>query len=374
MPSLNSFAQNDEEKIESNDLDLEEAEEQQLISGPNTTLVVKRKNGLWVKIYDTCCTLAEISNVGIVIEILSKWIPSLLSFTFFSVLTAFADPLIYLWRGLGSLHRVIGRGFFGVVFEGEEAKNKNTHIVADIVKLCFFALSIACFFGAIATGPLGTFLAWSTALCGLGVAAYFDYHYSTKTAKNTCDELTNDPNANPAQVKEAQEDYQNKKYSRNLYVTILIGLAFLLICGSAAAFAPPALVPILYIASKVASGFLALVNVGRVVNWASTVRKKPELITTEVESQEVSPLPAKRSSNALINNALYNRRNSDILINIPELTHQVSDGSSSPTPLDPSLGLAKLNAKSANDQQHRSQSAPSVSVTEVEPISSLRMN
>src|SRR5690606_5047935 len=68
----------------------------------------------------------------------------------------------------------------------------------------------------------------------------------------------------------AYAEYQNVKNGKRLFMGLLVGLAVLLVCGSAAAFAPPALVPILFIASKIASAYLGTIAAGRFLNWLAS--------------------------------------------------------------------------------------------------------
>lgn len=64
----------------------------------------------------------------------------------------------------------------------------------------------------------------------------------------------------------ALQEFEKKKYSKRLFLALLIGIAFLVLCGSAAAFAPPAIIPVFLIFAKIASVYLGVVNVGRAIN------------------------------------------------------------------------------------------------------------
>jgi len=61
------------------------------------------------------------------------------------------------------------------------------------------------------------------------------------------------------ETEQAREEYTNARNSRRLFMAVLFGLALLLLCGSAVAFAPPVLIPILGVVSNLASLGLGIV-------------------------------------------------------------------------------------------------------------------
>ncbi len=251
----------------------------------------KRKSYLWDKAVHYFGICSEAANIGIVLEIIGRWWPALMLVGggFFSLLVFISDPAIYFFKSLIRLTRIIGREGFGIQFTEEKNGVHRWQTWADILSLTLFSLTIPLFLGLIVSGPIGVILAWVFGLSALCIVGYFDYNHQKNRAyiqfmdchkvfANDLDafEKANDDDREEKyqamlqsrQLKdEAYADYQTKRNSNRLYMGLLIGLAFLLICGSLAALVPPAIAPILLIVSKIASAYLVAIAVGRFSNW-----------------------------------------------------------------------------------------------------------
>lgn len=239
---------------------------------------------VWDKIIGIASGLSEASNIGIVISIISKWCQSILTAAggFFSALIFYADPLIYCFKSLIRLTRIVARSVFNVKLDEEKIGQHKHQTAADIASLALFSFSIVLFLGLLVAPPIGVTVAWCLALSGLSIIGHFDYAHQEKLAKERYEHLKHDlsPNASPEdrkQLQKALDDYNTKRTSKRLFYGLLIGLTLLLVCGSAAVFAPPALAPILYVVSKIASAYLAGIAIGRFGNWALPAKWKEAL-------------------------------------------------------------------------------------------------
>lgn len=260
----------------------------------------QRRNANWRKVDSGLSIAAEFFNSVIVIDIIGKWIPSVALFFVggpLGLLLLVGDQLIYLCRLLIRLTRLIGRNFLNVKFEEDEhGPPHKLQPLGDLLSLCCFALAIVFFAGALIAPPVGITLAWAMGLCGLGFISFFDYIWPEKQAKQKCERLAQDPHASEQEKIDAQKAYKNQKYSRRLFLTLLLGLSLLLVCGSAAAFAPPLLVPVLLITSKAASIFLGGVACFRFYHWYNTRPKKAKLTHAHRLSQSSLSLDLSASS------------------------------------------------------------------------------
>lgn len=246
---------------------------------PVVQLETSKKSNLpkskWQKYVNNFNVAAEASNSGILLEIIRKWVPAIskiydLPIIFgFITLTSFiffADPLIYFFRSLVRLTRIVGRTVFKIKFDEEAGGTHRYQTLGDIFSLSCFVMAIVFFAGAIVSPPVGITLAWGMALCGLTSVGFFDYIWPEKLAKEKHQSVV-DQLDTPENIALSQKNYQYKRNAKNLYVALLIGLALLLICGSAAAFAPPVLASVFTIVSKVASIYLGAIACGRAINW-----------------------------------------------------------------------------------------------------------
>lgn len=249
----------------------------------------------WDKALYVSAILSEVANIGIVIEVIAKWWPALLTIGLgiFSHIVYYSDPIIYCFKSLNRLTRIVGRTFFDITFDEEKNGEHPWQTAGDILSLSFYILAIPFFFGSILSGPIGITIGWSFALCGLCVVGFFDYRYQKvkaqeqyeKTAayflvlQNSCNdasspELKAQLITSEREKNNRYEEYQSKRNSYFLYMGLLLGLGCLLICGSAALFAPPTIAPVLFIISKVASGYLGCIALGRFYNWITSNKKE----------------------------------------------------------------------------------------------------
>lgn len=320
--------------------------------------IANQKDYWWNKLIAFFGFNSEVANVGIVVEMVSKWYPPILTVAhgFFFSLAMYADPIIYCCKIAIRLLRVAGRKL-GLELEDEIAAHPY-QTVADLTSVALFGLAIACFVGALIAPPVGITVAWMFALSGLGVTAYFDYAHQEELAekelkrlqgkKFSTEELTKEKleankaegrkpstkiyyfelmsklendvnNAKPGniyisdngeyvvrdlngfiyrsflrgdlskltskKIKEnilsaaserccihtklevAELDYKNKRNSKRLFYALLLGLTVLLVCGSAAAFMPPTIAPILHVAAQVATIYLPCLAAPRFINY-----------------------------------------------------------------------------------------------------------
>lgn len=231
--------------------------------------LLSEKKSWWDKLITFFVIMSEASNIGIVIDMASQWYKPILTVAggILGSLVYYADPIIYCFKSLVRLTRIVGREVFGVTFEEEKNGAHKYQTAADVASLTMFGLSIALFIGALIAPPIGITVAWCFALGGLGIGGYFDYSHQEKLAHDKYKRLL-DEGAPAHEIDNVRKDYISKRNSKRLFYGLLIGLTLLLICGSAAVFAPPALAPILYVVSKIASAYLVGIALSRFANFA----------------------------------------------------------------------------------------------------------
>ena len=254
--------------------DILDSEGQPLVADPNAKgAKKKKKNHYWQRAVDTFSILAEASNIGIAVKVVASWIPAISAVgSAFGALAAIADPLIYCFRALIRITRVIGRECFDITLDEEEnGKRHRWQTAGDLASLALFAIAIPLFFGLMITSPVGVTIAWVLAISGIGVSSYFDYHHPAKVAKQQYEftlEKFNNHLATREEVDTAHHEYIKLRTSKRLFFTLIVNISFLVICSSMIPFAPPMIVPALIILTKVTSGCLALIAVSRLYNFA----------------------------------------------------------------------------------------------------------
>lgn len=234
-----------------------------------------KKRSLWQRFVNWCNIAAEACNIGIAIEILAK-IPYFLFIVSSGaavLLARITEPAIYFFRALGRVGRVIGREFFDIEFEEEKHGTHQYQTFGDLAVVLLFSLAIAAFVHSVVAAAAFLFAAWTLALTGLSIIYYFDYVHPEQQAKEKYDRALESPEHTPEQVHELKDEYESKKNSKRLYFALLIGLSFLLLCGSAAAIAPAFAVGALLNLSSVASIYLSVIAVGRFLNWCGVLNK-----------------------------------------------------------------------------------------------------
>jgi hypothetical protein len=236
---------------------------------PETTQSSKVQSA-WQRAVDWLSIGSEASNIGIVFVVLTNLIPPLLAVgkEFISTISFLTDPAIYCFKALIRVVRLIGREGFGFVFEEELHGKHEWQTLGDATTLALFSLAIPLFLGVIISGPVGITTAWAVALIGLGIVGFFDYYHPAKLAEEHLQTL--DPSLPPEARADLEKDCTSRKNSARLFGALLIGLTLLLISGSAAAFAPPLLIPILLMISKIASVYLTCIAVARFSNFVWT--------------------------------------------------------------------------------------------------------
>lgn len=233
-----------------------------------------KQNIWWNRLPEIFAGCSEVSNLGIVINIVGKWAPAILTVGggFLGGIAHFADVLIYVFKALIRITKLIGRLAFQIQFDNEDLHQQKQKILCDLLSLASFSLAILAFAAVIASGPVGITLGWCFGLLGLAVVGHADYFLPKKQLEQELEELYQAQIQNPENIDVNQlfAKAATVKHSQNsfrLYVGLMIGLSCLLICGSAAMFAPAALASVLVIISKLASIYLAAIAVFRFCNW-----------------------------------------------------------------------------------------------------------
>jgi len=139
----------------------------------------------WVRLANGFNTAAELSNFGIAVEIISKILGSyfvIISIPNLLWVAAVSDLLIYFFRGLGRLTRLIGRQF-NAPFEEEELGAHPRQNMADISIMALFSLTIISFVLAMSICPPMVFAAWAFGLSGVSIIYVVDYCHKENCAR-----------------------------------------------------------------------------------------------------------------------------------------------------------------------------------------------
>jgi len=229
----------------------------------------------WNNLISAWTNLGEGSNIGIVLQIVTQLIPAVLKVISAGTVTLIGevlDMLIYVFKDLRESTRLFARAR-GITIEEEALGTHPKQNKADLASLVLFGLAVPFFVAgiAIASAAFCTTIGWCLALAGLSVKAHYEYRHQATTAKahyHRVDELHKEFPVLVTQemVKTAKKDYKAKKTSYQLLCCVITGLCFLFIIGSAAAFAPPMVIPALIACKYLASVFLGGINVGRLLN------------------------------------------------------------------------------------------------------------
>jgi hypothetical protein len=244
----------------------------------------RSRNAKWQKFIDYLAISAELSNAGIFLEVVGRWLPPVARFvavTPLAYLFLIGDPLIYFFRSLIRLSRLLGKNVFNVEFQ--EEKNGPPHklqTLIDVLSLACFSAAVLLFCGVLVPPPVGITLAWTMGLCGLGFVSFTDYIWPEKLAHKKYQALLQDEAATPEMKEEAHKEYLQCKKASRMYLGLIANLAVLLICGSAVAFAPPLLGLCLYALSNTASLILGAIACGRFYNWYKSRNQETEVSPT----------------------------------------------------------------------------------------------
>lgn len=246
---------------------------------------VKKSN--WHKLNSILELFAQLANAGIVVHAVAQWIAAfavLAATGFFSYLTLIADPLIYFFRALIRLTRICGRAFFGIEYHEEKYGTHPRQTLGDIISLIFFTLAILTFTGVLTSSPISMAIAWTFAICGLIPVAYFDHIVPLRNAENA---MTTLPLLHEREA--AKEYYQYFRNETLFYLTLIFGLALLLICGSLVPVVPPLLVPIFATTAKAASILLVAVFFCRAFNFIFFGKRKEPRKNVETNTDSMHP-------------------------------------------------------------------------------------
>jgi hypothetical protein len=239
-----------------------------------------KKHWFWEICLNFNLYMSEFSNIGIVLQAVSKWLPIVLQLGcgLVPVLAALADILIYIFKSLARITLIIGRKL-GVVFEDEKNGYHHLQTKADLVAIAFYVMAILFFASVFMSGPIGAAIGWVFAMVGLTVVGVFDYYLQVKLSKQALVSARMDKNIHPDKLALLEEDYKATRLSAILYGCLLVGLVLLLVAG-----------PFSLIVAKAATIFLVTVAICRFLThrWKKRVNKKLKLL-----DEETNPLDNK---------------------------------------------------------------------------------
>lgn len=241
---------------------------------PPQTLEQQERKARFLKFDKLFYRLSEACNISILLKIIGSWIPifgTLIATGPLAYFIFISDPLIYFFKALKRLTRLIGRN---QQVEFEEEKNGKPHqwqTAADILTLVLSLSVVALFTIAVSLSLPGlTTLGWAIGICSLGIVTYFDYWWPEKLAHKKYIEAQEDSPHDKEQLNLLEKEYENLRFERQANLGTVISVALLLICGSAAVFAPPLLADVLLITSKIASIALGFLGCARLYHAYST--------------------------------------------------------------------------------------------------------
>lgn len=224
----------------------------------------QKKNYWWQWWVDTFNACAEVANTGIGIKIVENWFPVLHSLLggADAIIEANADPLIYFFRFLTRVVRVIGREYFHIVLDEEEKDRAHPHLTrGDIISGAFLMCSVPFFF----LSPMLVLVGWGIAMAGMWTMFHYDYVYPAQKAFIDYRNARNEGHSH-AEVETAYHDYKTLEVSRNFYFVTLLSVMLLAITHAAIPVAPLIIVPVLTFISTLAGSMAALALVTRLYN------------------------------------------------------------------------------------------------------------
>jgi hypothetical protein len=229
-------------------------------------------NPRWRKLINAFSALADMANAaGIGSHIIISLVPigKALFESVFSVLTFYADPLIYCFRAAIRVIRLIGRKFYPdeTDFEEEQYGLHPQQNKVDVIATSIFLVAIGLFFIPSSLLGLQAALAWFLGLTGTVITIYFDHYWPSKKAREKLENLEKE-----SEEYKNTETYANQKYySARLYATLICGMLMLLVIGSITTAGFPLSVTTLFVLNgiaKMGSMLLVAVNIARPINWA----------------------------------------------------------------------------------------------------------
>lgn len=268
------------------------------MTGKNATEPRPQATTRWDRLSERFLISAEVSNIGIIITIVGLWFPVILKgcYGIFAGIAFVADPFIYFFKSLNRLTRAFARSVLKIPLEEEEygLYRHKWQTPTDLLSATFFILAGCLLFGLMITNPIGITVGWIFGLTSMCISGWFEHHYQEKISRQRFEasakhyayayefENNDDPKCEKLLKLRNERDtlhkkHQIKKRSKQLFIALLIGLAFLLICSSAAAFAPPVVIPVLYVFSKIAAAYLVTIALGRAANFLFAKKYANEL-------------------------------------------------------------------------------------------------
>lgn len=227
----------------------------------------------WDRVSEILVALSHLANIGIVIAIIQPWLPFLATVGhILGPVTGVADPLIYVLKTLNSLWRLALR-HLGYQLVDEPYGHHRWQLQIDSMAIVCFVLAVVSFLGVMAAGPLGPFLGWVFGLSGMMMFGYSHEYTQYRLAEKEYEQAKLTYPEDSSELKDVEKHYLQKRREWVLCAALLAGLTVLLLCSTAAVFAPPAVVPILLIAYKIASVYLIGLNVCRLGNWVAKKAK-----------------------------------------------------------------------------------------------------
>ncbi len=212
---------------------------------------------------------SELSNIGIVFKVLSPWLKFLQAFgSAIPWMVFIADPLIYVFKALYRVLRITAR-MLNIKLSDEERPHP-WQTAIDMVVIAMFAVAVLCFLGIVVAAAKGIFVGWILGLSGMVMVGYVDYYHPYRQACKNYQQISMNLSLLSADLAVAKTAVQQSRRTWYLFAALLVGLTVLLLCSSAILIAPPAIIPILMIAYKVASAYLIGLAVCRFFNFLST--------------------------------------------------------------------------------------------------------
>ncbi|MCE3237334.1 MAG: hypothetical protein K0R24_315 [Gammaproteobacteria bacterium] len=234
-------------------------------------------NPRWRKVINAFSALADAANAaGIGSHIIISLLPigTALLESVFSVLTFYADPLIYCFRAAIRVTRLIGRKFYSpdeTDFEEEEYGVHPDQNKVDVIATGLFLMAIGLFFVPSSLLALQAALAWFLGLAGTVMTIYFDHYWPSLQAQEKLTKLDKTSHEYKEKYEKAETYANQKYYSTRLYATLICGMLMLLVIGSITTAGFPlsaTTVLLLNGIAKAGSVLLVAVNVARPINWA----------------------------------------------------------------------------------------------------------
>lgn len=208
--------------------------------------------------------MADAANTGYLFDALSKWFVALGAL---AGLGQLIEMLILAFRSLVRLTKIVGRSI-GVAFPGDHGpKPDRSQIASDLASVTCFLLALILFSGILIPPPINFTVAWAVGLVGFAIVNYSDFKRPENKAQEKHERLLQQGSAQE-NIEAARIAFTQRRAEWRSHTATLIGLTLMLLCGTAALFAPPLLAPVLLFIAQAASIFIILVFLERPYRWA----------------------------------------------------------------------------------------------------------